>query len=150
MTTDLQPDAGTSTFRYRGRFIATESLVALGALAGTWQLVTQTGTPPISDLKPLGLTTWTLPGLWLLVSVAVPSSIAAAAAWRRSAGTPVAVLIASGALVVELVVQMPFVGLSYFQLIFGTIAAAMAFLAVRARRSGSWNQVRVGRGQARA
>ena len=124
---------------YRGAFVVTESLVALGAVAGALQLLTGTAVPPISALESLGLTNWVLPGLWLFASVAVPSTVAAWLAWRSSPHTPVAVMVASGALAVELLVQIPFIGPSALQVVFGTIAIVMAVLAVRARRLGGWS-----------
>jgi hypothetical protein len=138
VTAAVERQADVRTCLHRHEFIVVESVVAVGALAGTWQLVTGTGTPPVSDLAPLGLTTWVLPGVWLFVSVAVPSSVAAWMAWRRAAGTPATVLTASAALGVELVVQLPFVGASWFQPAFGVIAIWMAASAARARLSQTW------------
>jgi hypothetical protein len=43
---------------------------------------------------------------------------------------------ASATLVLELLVQIPFLGPSVLQLIFGVIAIFMAVLAIRARRKG--------------
>ena len=77
-----------------------------------------------------------LPGLWLLVSVGIPSGVAAVLVWRRSPWGPPAVLVAAAALAFELVVQIPFIGLSVLQLVFGLVAAGMALLALRARRAG--------------
>jgi len=125
---------------YRGTFVITESVVALGAVVGTVQLFTGTAAPPISALESLGLTSWVLPGAWLFTSVAVPSTVAARLAWRSSPHTPVAVMVASGALAVELLVQIPFLGPSVLQGVFGTVAVVMAALAVRARRDGGWRQ----------
>lgn len=122
----------SGTFQHRRIFIVVESVVALGAIVGTWQLVTETNTPPIDDLDALGLTTWTLPGLWLFLSVALPSSVAAWLAWRKSVHAPTAVLVASVALLIELAVQIPFVGVSPFQPVFGIVAIVMALLALRA------------------
>ena len=51
---------------------------------------------------------------------------------------PAAVLVASAPLVVELVVQIPFIGPSLLQAVFGTVAVVMAALALRARRLGGW------------
>ncbi len=135
-TSTTRAAAGASTAPHRTVFVAVESLVALGGLAGTVQLVTGTYTPPVADLEPLGLSSWVLPGVWLFSSVAVPSAVAAVLAWRRSPSTPTAVLVASGLLAVELAVQIPFVGPSALQAVFGTVALGMAGLAVHARRTG--------------
>jgi hypothetical protein len=48
------------------------------------------------------------------------------------------VLLASTTLALELLLQVPFLGPSVLQAIFGTIAIGMAITALRARRSGSW------------
>ena len=123
---------------FRRTFVLVESLVALGGLMGTAQLLTGTFTPPVSVLEPLRLSSWVLPGLWLFGTVAVPSVTAAVMAWRRSPLAPPVVLLASGTLALELLVQIPFLGPSLLQAVFGTIAVAMALLADRARRSGWW------------
>ena len=132
------PADPTRSYAHRWAFVIVESLVAVGGAAGAVQLASGTFTPPVSAIEPLGLTTWTLPGLWLFASVAVPSAVAAVLAWRRSPRTPAAVLVASALLVVELVVQIPFIGPSLLQAVFGTVAVVMAALALRARRLGGW------------
>lgn len=124
---------------HRVIFIAADSLVALGGIVGTAQLFTGTGTPPVSDLAPLGLSSWALPGVWLFATVAVPSGAAAWLAWRRAPVAPAAVLVASGALAVELLVQIPFLGPSLLQAFFGAFAVGLAGLALRARRAGWWH-----------
>ena len=113
-----------------------ETLVGLGGLAGSIQLLAGVATPPVSVLSPLGFSSWTLPAGWLFLSVAVPSGLAARLAWRRSAWAPVAVLRASALLVIELLVQIPFLGFSILQLIFGAVAIGMAVVAILARRAG--------------
>lgn len=136
----------TMTLPWRRTFIGVESLVAVGGVAGAWQLATGTYVPPVSDLEPLGLTSWVLPGAWLFVSVAVPSGATAWLAVRRSPLTPKAALVAAAALAVELLVQIPFVGLDPLQAVFGAIAVGMGLVAVHAIRSGGWTQpVRTGR-----
>ena len=57
-------------------------------------------------------------------------------AWRRSPLAPPVVLLASATLALELLVQIPFLGLSVLQAVFGTIAIVIAALALRARRAG--------------
>jgi hypothetical protein len=127
--------------RFRWVFVILEGLIAIGGLAGTWQLINGTFAPPVEDLEPLGLTSWVLPGVWLFASVAVPSTVAAWLAWRRSPYAPTAVIVASALLAVELLVQIPFVGPSVLQAVFGTLAIVLAGLALVARptwrRSGS-------------
>jgi hypothetical protein len=89
-------------------------------------------------LSPLGLSSWRLPAGWLFFSVAVPSGLAAVLAWCRSAWAPPAVLAASALLAIELLVQIPFLGFSMLQLIFGIVAVGMAAVALRAWKAGWW------------
>jgi hypothetical protein len=126
---------------HRVVFVVAESLIAIGGAAGAVQLASGTFTPPVSDLKPLGLSSWTLPGAWLFATVAVPSGAAAWLAYRRSPAAPEAVLVASGLLALELAVQVPFVGPSALQAVFGTAAVGLGGLAVHARRAG-WRRGR--------
>jgi hypothetical protein len=48
------------------------------------------------------------------------------------------VLIGAATLAIELVVQIPFLGWSVLQAVFGALAAGLAILALLARRRG-WN-----------
>ena len=50
---------------------------SVAAWVGAAQLVLGVYTPPVSDLEPLGLETWLLPGLWLAASVGLPCLVAA-------------------------------------------------------------------------
>jgi hypothetical protein len=125
-------------YPFRRPIVVVEALVGLAGLAGSIQLFTGTATPPVSVLRPLGLSNWILPAGWLFLSVAVPSGLAAWLAWRRSVWAPPAVLLSSALLAIELLVQMPFLGFSILQLIFGVIAIGMAVVALRARRAGWW------------
>ncbi len=120
-------------YRFRWAFVVVEAATAVAALGGSVSMVLGQGTPPVSDLAPLGLESWILPGLWLAASVAVPSAAAAWLAWRRSAHAPMAVLVASALLAFELVVQIPFVGPSVLQAVMGSVALVMALLAWLAR-----------------
>ena len=121
--------------RFRAVFIVVWAFTCLGAVGGAVSLIAGAGTPPVEWIEPLGLTSWVLPGLWLLASVAVPSAVVVALAWRRSPRTPAAVLVASALLAVELLVQIPFVGPSVLQAVFGAIAVSMAVLALIGRVS---------------
>jgi len=49
---------------------------------------------------------------------------------------PTAALLASALLAIELVVQIPFLGLSILQVIFGGVAVGMAVVSLLARRAG--------------
>ena len=137
--TASRPGPADRTYPHREILVGAEALVALGGVAGAAQLLTGTSTPPVADLEPLGLSSWALPGAWLFATVAVPSAAAAWLAWRRAPLAPAAVLVASGTLAVELVVQIPFVGPSALQAVFGTVAVGLAGLAVDARRGGWWH-----------
>ena len=123
---------------FRKTFTVIESLVAVGGVMGTVQLLTGTFTPPVSVLEPIGLSSWALPGLWLFGTVVLPSVTAAVLAWKRSPYAPLVVLLASATLALELLVQIPFLGPSLLQAVFGTIAIGMAILALRARNAGWW------------
>jgi hypothetical protein len=125
-------------YLFRWTIVITESMVGLAGLVGSLQLLAGVATPPVSTLSPLGLSSWTLPAGWLFLSVAIPSGIAAWLAWRRSAWAPPAVLLASAFLAMELLVQIPFLGLNILQLIFGAVAVGMAAVALLARRAGWW------------
>ena len=130
-------------FPFRRTMVVVETLVGLGGLAGSMQLLAGVATPPVAVLSPLGLASWTLPAGWLFLTVALPSGLAAWLAWRRSPWAPVAVLVASALLATELLFQIPFLGFSVLQLIFGTVAIGMAVVAFLARRAGWWPRGRL-------
>jgi hypothetical protein len=125
-------------FPFRRTMVVVDTLVGLAGLAGSMQLLAGVATPPVSVLGPLGLSSWILPAGWLFLSVALPSGLAAWLAWRRSSWAPVAVLVASALLATELLIQIPFLGFSVLQLIFGTVAIGMAAVAFSARKAGWW------------
>src|SRR5215211_2784419 len=102
-----QTRAIKNDYPFRWIIVVIETLVGIGGLAGTIQLLAGVATPPVSTLNPLGLSSWDLPAGWLFLSVAIPSGLAAWLAWRRSAWAPPAVLLASALLATELLVQIP-------------------------------------------
>jgi hypothetical protein len=132
----------STRFPFRRIMVAVETLVGLGGLAGSIQLLAGVATPPVSVLSPLGLSSWVLPAGWLFLSVAVPSGLAAWLAWQRSVWAPPAVLLASGLLATELLVQIPFLGFSMLQLTFGAVAIDMAVVGLLARSAGWWPRQR--------
>jgi hypothetical protein len=134
--------AANTPLRFRRTIVTVETFVSLGGLAGSIQLLAGVATPPVSVLSPLGLSSWALAAGWLFLSVAVPSGFAAWLAWRRSAWAPPAVLLASALLAIELLVQIPFLGFSMLQPIFGAVAIAMAVLGLLTRRAGWWPRPR--------
>ncbi len=103
-------------------------LTSVAAWVGAAQLVLDLYTPPVSDLEPLGLDSWLLPGLWLAASVAVPCLVVAVLAYRGSPRVGPAGLVAAGLLGVELAVQVPFVGLDRLQAVMGTVAVVIGVL----------------------
>lgn len=125
--------------RFRWTFVVVEALLAFAGLSGAIQLLSGSFTPPVEDLRPLGMDSWILPGLWLLLVVALPSVTAAALAARRDQRAPIAVMVASGMLLLDVVVQVPLVGFSGLQIVFGVVAVVMAVLAVIAQRGGTWS-----------
>jgi hypothetical protein len=130
--------AANTHFRFRRTIVVVETLVSLCGLEGSIQLLAGAATPPVSVLSPLGLSSWTLPAGWLFLSVAVPSGLAAWLSWRRSVWAPPAVLLASALLAIEVLVQIPFLGFSMLQPIFGAVAVAMGVVALLARRYDWW------------
>lgn len=135
-----------TSYPFRRTIVVVESLVGLGGLAGSIQLLAGVATPPVSVLSPLGLSSWALPAGWLFLSVAVPSGLAAWLAWRCSIWAAPAVLLASTLLATELLVQIPFLGFSVLQLIFGAVAIGMAVVGLLARRTGRWPRRRTAAG----
>ena len=125
----------TRTRRHRRSLVAIESTMAVAGLGGGIMLVSGYGTPPVEALAPLGLSSWVLPGVWLTASVAVPSALAAALAWRGSPWTPRAVMVASALLGVELLVQIPFLGVTGLQAAMALVGGTAATLAWRARQT---------------
>lgn len=136
------PDTATHVrpLTFRRTFVGVETVLAISGLAGAWQLWDGTYAPPISDIESLGLDSWRLPAVWLFSSVAVPSTVAAVSALKRGEQTPAVVLVASGLLLVEVTVQIPFVGPSVLQAAFGAVAVTMGALAYGAHRSGRWRR----------
>ena len=52
-----------TNFPFRRTIVAVESLVGLGGMAGSIQLLAGVATPPVSVLTPLGLSSWALPAV---------------------------------------------------------------------------------------
>lgn len=94
---------------------------------------------PLSSIERLGIGSWRLPAVCPLSSVAVPSADASVSALRRWRPTPAVVMTASGLLLFEVTIQVPFIGPSVLQGVFGTVAVTMASLAVVVHRSGLWS-----------
>lgn len=132
-----------TNYPFRWTIVVVESLVSVGGLAGSIQLLAGAATPPASVLGPQGLSSWTLPAGWLFLTVALPSGLAASLAWRCSPWAPAAVLVGSALLATELLFQIPFLGFSVLQLIVGIVAVGMAMVGLLARRAGWWPRRRL-------
>jgi len=113
------------TVRWRRSLVATCGLTSAAGLVGAAQLVSGTFTPPVRDLDPLGLESWVWPGVWLAASVAVPCGVAAWLAWRSSPRVGRAAVVAGCLLLVELAVQVPFVGPDPLQAVMALVAVAL-------------------------
>jgi hypothetical protein len=125
----------------RRALVATSGLTSLAALVGSGQLVTGTYAPPVSDLEPLGLDTWVLPGIWLLLSVALPCGITAVLAWRASPSAGAWGIAAGVLLLVELAVQIPFVGWDPLQPTLAVVAVLLVLLGFRVHGQGRRNSL---------
>jgi len=121
--------------RHRRTLLTMESAMAVFGLGGGIMLISGHGTPPVEAISSLGLSSWVLPGVWLTASVAIPSALAANLASRGSPWTPRAVMVASGLLAVELLVQVPFLGVNGLQAAMALIGGTAAALAWQARRT---------------
>jgi hypothetical protein len=123
-------------YPFRATILVLEATLAAGGVVGTVQLISGAGAPDVGVLAPLGLTSWRLPALWLFLTVVLPATWAAWSAWRRSPLAPTAVLLGAATLAIELIVQIPFLGWSVLQAVFGAVAVGLAILALLARRHG--------------
>ena len=112
-------------------------VTSVAAAAGAVQLVSGIYTPPVEDLEPLGLHSWGFPGVWLGLSVTGPC---ATAAWLSLRGEPrvgLASVWAGLLLLLELVVQIPFVGLDPLQAVMGSVAVLLLVLGNLSRRASA-------------
>lgn len=129
-----------TTLRARAtlRLLATfETLLALSAFYGGISLAL--GAPgfrmPIEWLAPLGLTSWVLPGLALIVAIGGTLVWAATFAWRADIRAPLAGLAAGLVLVGWLAVQFAVMGLrAPIQWVTAVLAVVLLGLALLARR----------------
>jgi len=125
---------GAPALRWRRTLGVTAMLTGVAAAVGSVQLMTGVFTPPVSDLSSLGLQSWVLPGLWLVATVALPCAAAAFLAWRGSPWLGVAAIGAGALLLVELAVQIPFVGLDPLQGVMAVVAVVLASLGFVSHR----------------
>lgn len=134
---DVAPRRGWSG----GVLLAVLLLVAANALYGGIGLVVNGLGMPDEWLTRLPVDTWTLPGIALLLTVAVPQLVAAWFVWRRDPRAGVVGLVAGAALVLWITVQL-LVLQRYFFLqpviaVFGLLEMALAWWWVRRSRAAS-------------
>jgi len=123
--------------RWRRTLGLTAALTSAAAAVGSVQLMTGTFTPPVSDLSPLGLNSWMLPGMWLAASVAIPCAVTAVMAWKRSRWLGLAAISSGALLLIELAVQIPFVGLDPLQAVMALVAFALMTFGFASHRGGT-------------
>jgi len=121
-------------YAFRRSMTVIEITLATAAAIGAVLFFADVAVPP-DDQLPSGLDNWVWPAIWLIGTVCVPSAIAAIALSRRASSGPLLVLLATALLGVELVVQIPFVGLSWLQLLVALSGVSAAVMAIVARGS---------------
>lgn len=138
MSTGLKTTARRNPARTRPRWRrtlgVTSALTSAAAIVGSVQLATGAFTPPVSDLEPLGLNSWVLPGLWLAAVVALPCAITTVTAWECSRWLGLAAITSGALLLVELGVQIPFVGLDPLQGVMAVVAIVLVSLGLASHR----------------
>lgn len=129
--------ARAPALRWRRTLGATALLTSAAAAVGSVQLMAGVFTPPVSDLSSLGLQSWVLPGLWLAASVALPCAATAFLARKCSPWLGAAAVGSGALLLVELAVQIPFIGLDPLQAVMAAVAVFMASLGFVSHRTRS-------------
>lgn len=128
----------TARIRATMRLLATfESLLAVSAVYGGISLMA--GAPgfelPVGWLAPLGLTSWVLPGLALVLVVGGSLAAASVFAWRTDFRAPVAALAAGAVLTGWLAIQFGVIGVrAPVQWVTLGLLAVLLGLALLARR----------------
>jgi hypothetical protein len=111
--------------------VSLELFIGIGAIYGSYRLITDSWHLPTRDLAPLPLHSWVLPGLALLVIVAVPMLAAAGLAWRFVVRTANSSITAGVILVGWIVIQVAIVGLQMWlqpvMLVLGAVTAALGW-----------------------
>ncbi|RSD11645.1 hypothetical protein [Amycolatopsis eburnea] len=103
----------TARTRATMRLLATfETLLAASAVYGGVSLVARAPgfTMPVEWLAPLGLTSWVLPGVALVLVVGGSAAVASVFAWRIDFRAPVAALAACTVLAGWLAIQFGVIG----------------------------------------
>jgi hypothetical protein len=116
-----------------------EAFVGVGAVYGGVMLVRDSWGLPVTDLAPLPLHSWVLPGVALLVSVAAPMLAAAVLVARRHGlaadASVLAGAILAGWIVVQLAVIGPQMALQAVMFVLGLVTAALGLLLRRTERA---------------
>lgn len=125
-------------------------LVGIGAVYGGIGLVADGMGMPTAWLVHLPVHTWTLPGIALLVTVALPQLVAAWFVWRRDHRAGVVGVAAGAALVLWIAVQLLLLQRYYFLqpvvAVLGVVEVLLALWWVRASRSSTTHRPSVARG----
>lgn len=129
------PGPGTTEVEWRRTLGTLAGLTSVAASVGAAQLISGTFTPPVDALSSLGWDTWVLPGIWLATSVALPCGAASVLAIRRSPWLGAAAAGAGLLLLVELLVQIPFVGPDPLQAIMSAVAVGLVWFGVLSHRT---------------
>jgi hypothetical protein len=116
----------------RPTLVGLEAFVGVGAVYGAVMLIGHAWHLPVTDLAPLALRSWVLPGIALLLLVALPMGGAAAAMWRRlprAAEMSVAAgLVLAGWVLMQVAIIGPQMFLQGVMLLVGLAVAGLGWL----------------------
>ncbi|GAB1692685.1 hypothetical protein [Krasilnikovia sp. M28-CT-15] len=119
---------------------ALEAAVAVSAVYGAVMLVIDAWHLPVTDLSPLPLDSWVLPGVALLATVALPMGLAAYGLGRRCSWAAPASIIAgtllSGWVLVQVAVIGPQMFLQGVLFAVGLVVAVLGLMLDRTRTAG--------------
>jgi hypothetical protein len=129
------PRASHAHFAVRLALVAVELFIGVGAVYGGTMLIRDSWALPVTDLEPLPLDSWVLPGVALLASVAAPMLSAAILVARRHPHAADLSIAAGAALVGWILFQLavigPQMGLQAAMLVLGAGTAALGLLLRR-------------------
>jgi hypothetical protein len=135
MTLLREPRARAQALRTRVALVAVELFVGVGAVYGGVMLIRDSWALPVSDLEPLPLDSWVLPGFALLASVAAPMLTAAFLVVRRQAHaadlSTVAGALLVGWILFQLAVIGPQMALQAVMFALGAVTAGLGLLLRR-------------------
>jgi hypothetical protein len=123
----------------RVALIALEAFIGVGAVYGGVMLIRGSWDLPVADLDPLPLSSWVLPGVALLATVAAPMALAAVLVGRHrpaAAGASVAAgAVLVGWILFQLAVIGPQMALQAVMLVLGAVVAGLGLLLRRQERA---------------